>query len=143
MAKNDPLSYAEFRNLDRSQQNPSFKECDGMCERCPRQRNCIVSRTEKIFTSGYRNSGDSEFNSRMLNVLGYSSRYSHRGDNSGFSNPGREYPTNGKDYSSRGDYSGSSSSGFRGSYDGQDGYSSMTPKGGKSNYCSSSGCGKK
>jgi len=129
-----------------SQRHTNPDECDGDCVRCPRQKHCIVSRVEKIPGSGYSSSGDSEFDSRMLKSIGYSTRYSHKGLDNGFSDPRRDYPSDGKDYSSRGEsqsYSEDSSPGFHGSYEGSgEGYSGETPRGGKSNYSPGACCGK-
>ena len=129
----NPLEYSDSRRL----RNSPGDECDGMCEKCPKARFCAFARVEKISSSGYKNSGDEEFNSRMLNVLGYSSRYSSRSEK-GFSNPMKDYSI------SEGDYSKDFASGFHGSYDAKGGdYSKMSPKSSGSNYCSSAGCGKK
>jgi hypothetical protein len=124
MSKN-PLGYIDFRSLNSSQGDSTRHECDGMCEKCPKAGICIFSRAEKIPGSGYRNGGDEKFNSKMLDAMSFTSRYSSRGEG-GFSSPLRDYLSIGSDYSnrgldyssSRGTYPGNSSSGFHGSYEG-------------------------
>ena len=135
-----PLGYFDSINLGKRKPGT----CDGFCISCPEKNDCNYSKAKSLPDfpgSGYQNSGDSEFNSRVLNVEQFSSRYRLRDSDSGFSNPPGYFSENSPGF----DYTQGSGSGggFHGSYSGKDDYSKRGPKASSSNYCAGSSCGKK
>lgn len=120
--------------------------CDGFCIACPKKLECPFSKVESKRGNKYNDSD--ELNRRALSVDAFSSRFKgyNSGEGYGFSNPNIKYSGQRGEYGNSPGFNygeSSSSTGFHGSYSGKDDYSKMTPRGGKSNYCSGSSCGKK